>query len=79
MSLIESLETNPKQGVQIFKNCFKIRIAIKSKGKSGGARVITHFAITDNTVFLLSVYDKSKQESVTDAYIKILLEQLSGK
>lgn len=55
MSLIESLETNPKQGVQIFKNCFKIRIAIKSKGKSGGARVITHFAITDNTVFLLSV------------------------
>lgn len=78
LTLVESLETNPNQGVQIFKNCFKIRIAIKSKGKgkSAGARVITHLTISDNTVFLLSIYDKSKQESVTDAYIKLLLEQL---
>lgn len=81
IALIESLETNPNQGVQIFKNCFKIRIPIKSKGKgkSGGGRVITHIAVTESTVFLLSIYDKSKQESVTDAYIKLLLEQLSEK
>jgi mRNA-degrading endonuclease RelE of RelBE toxin-antitoxin system len=79
IALIESLEFNPYQGVQIFKNCYKIRIAIKSKGKgkSGGARVITHLAISDDIVFLLSIYDKSKQESITDAYIKLLLEQLS--
>jgi mRNA-degrading endonuclease RelE of RelBE toxin-antitoxin system len=81
LTLVESLETNPNQGVQIFKNCFKIRIAIKSKGKgkSGGGRVITHIAVTESIVFLLSIYDKSKQESITDAYIKLLLEQISDK
>ena len=81
LTLVESLETNPNQGVQIFKNCFKVRISIKSKGKgkSGGARVITHLAVSDDTVFLLSIYDKSKQESITDAYIKILLAQVSDK
>ncbi len=39
-----SLEVNPMQGTSIGKNCYKIRMAIRSKntGKSGGARVITH-------------------------------------
>jgi mRNA-degrading endonuclease RelE of RelBE toxin-antitoxin system len=66
---------------KFFKNCCKIRISIKSKGKgkSGGARVITHLVITENTVFLLSIYDKSKQEAVSDAYIRHLLWQLPDK
>ncbi len=78
LKLIESIEKDPEQGTPLFKNCFKIRIAIKSKGKgkSGGGRVITHFAIIDGTVFLLSIYDKSNQESVTDSYIKSLLDDL---
>jgi len=78
LKFIESLELNPAQGISIFKNCFKIRIAIKSKGKgkSGGARIITHFAVADDTVYLLSIYDKSNQESITDTYIKMLLEKL---
>jgi hypothetical protein len=40
---------------------------------------MTHFAISENTFFLLSVYDKSKQEVVTDAYISYLLGQLSDQ
>ena len=38
-------------------NCFKIRLAIASKGrgKSGGARVITHFYIENETVYLLAI------------------------
>ena len=43
-SLIEVLEQNPKMGIPLENNCFKIRLAIASKGrgKSGGARIITH-------------------------------------
>lgn len=37
--LINSLKENPKQGTSLGNNCFKIRLAIRSKGKgkSGGS------------------------------------------
>lgn len=42
--LINILEVNPTYGTSIKHNCYKIRLSIKSKGKgkSGGARVISH-------------------------------------
>jgi hypothetical protein len=51
-------------GIPLGNNCFKIRIAVasKGKGKSGGGRIITHFAIRDATVYLLSIYDKSEKD-----------------
>ena len=50
--LSDSLEQNPAQGTPIGKNCYKIRLAIasKGKGKSGGARVITNIIIAENNV-----------------------------
>ena len=55
-------------GTPLGKDCFKIRVAIPSKnrGKSGGARVITHVRVIGENVFLLSIYDKSEQEAVAD-------------
>ena len=49
LELIESLETNPAQGSFTGKNCYKVRLAIasKGKGKSAGARVITNLVITN--------------------------------
>jgi len=43
------------------KNCYKIRIAVsaKSKGKSGGARIITNIVATELTIYLLAIYDMS--------------------
>lgn len=42
--LAESLRTNPTQGTDLGNNCYKVRMAItsKGKGKSGGARIITY-------------------------------------
>ena len=76
VSLIQTLKENPEQGTSLGKNCYKIRLAIasKGKGKSGGARVITNFVITDDTVFLLSIYDKSDKENLTDKELKELLQ-----
>ena len=59
------------------KNIFKIRVAISgsSKGKSGGARVITHIKIIAQTVVLAEIYLKNEYDTVsTDAVIKRLLE-----
>lgn len=75
LNLIDSLEIDPSQGVFLTNNCYKIRLAIKSKGKgkSGGARIITHWQISDNNVYLISVYDKSEQNDITDKEIEYLL------
>lgn len=73
--LIESLEQNPEQGIHLGNNCYKIRLSIasKGKGKSGGARVITNFIIADAIVYLLTIYDKSEKENLTDKELNELL------
>ena len=77
-SLIEELEQNPEKGTPMGNNCFKIRLAIASKGrgKSGGARVVTHFYVENNTVFLLAIYDKSEQTDITNKELKALLSEI---
>ncbi|HEY9001599.1 MAG TPA: type II toxin-antitoxin system RelE/ParE family toxin [Mucilaginibacter sp.] len=74
--LITSLKIDPTQGVSIGNGCYKIRISIasKGKGKSGGARVITYVTITENSIFLLSIYDKSEQEDISDKELLRLLD-----
>lgn len=77
-SLGIELSENPTIGTPIVNNCYKIRLAIssKGKGKSGGARVITHVVIIEKTIFLLSIYDKSEEESISSAKIKELLTRI---
>ena len=74
--LIKELKEEPEKGTSIGHNCYKIRLAIasKGKGKSGGARIITHLVITNDTVHLLSIYDKSEIENLTDKEILELVK-----
>ena len=76
--LIEELEENPQKGASIGNNCFKIRLAIasKSRGKSGGARVITYFYVENETVFLLAIYDKSEKTDISDRELFELLREI---
>lgn len=76
--LIDQLEQEPTTGSELGNNCYKIRLAItsKGKGKSGGARVITYVRITGNTVYLLSIYDKSELDNIADNTIKERLKKL---
>ena len=72
-ALIEELQIIPDMGVPIGNNCYKIRVAI-GKDKSGGARLITYVQYVGKSVFLLSVFDKSDQENITDAELNMLLK-----
>lgn len=78
--LLQSLEQKPKQGTELGNNCYKIRISIasKGKGKSGGARVITNFIIAEKTVYLISIYDKSEKENLTDKELSELLKYVAS-
>lgn len=75
LTLVSQLEKAPYSGTPIGHDCYKIRIAIasKSKGKSGGARVITYVVVKDAEVHLLYIYDKSEQSTITDKELLLLL------
>ena len=76
---LESIKNNPLQGDEITKNIRKIRMAIKGKGKSGGARVITFNILTDiengHVVFLL-LYDKEDASTVKVNVVKQLVRDM---
>ncbi|MCF8294779.1 MAG: type II toxin-antitoxin system RelE/ParE family toxin [Bacteroidales bacterium] len=74
--LISELSEEPKKGTPLGRNFYKVRISIasKGKGKSGGARVITHLVFKDETVYLLTIYDKSEIENMTDKEILELIK-----
>jgi mRNA-degrading endonuclease RelE of RelBE toxin-antitoxin system len=76
--LSKMLMVNPASGTNLGNNCFKIRISIKSKGKGKktGARVITFLVIDDKEVYLLTIYDKSEVENVTDKQISLIIRKI---
>jgi mRNA-degrading endonuclease RelE of RelBE toxin-antitoxin system len=73
------LSNNPTNGTAIGQNCYKIRMPIRSKGKgkSGGARVITYVKIIDEIVYLLSIYDKGEQSSISEKEIIARLNSIN--
>lgn len=78
---VESLKAAPQQGKSLGGGVYKIRIPIssKTKGKSGGARILTYTVNKVSTdlfiVVLMSIYDKSEMENVSDAYLKNILKE----
>lgn len=80
-NFLTSLHQNPFQGNALGRNCYKVRIAITSKGggKSYGARAITYVKIVDDTIYVLSVYDKSNQKDISDEELNFLLKEVGLK
>lgn len=85
-SLEQKLISHSPLGTPIGNNAYKIRIAVKSKGKgkSGGLRIITYlevdFYIDDLTnIFLLSIFDKSETENITKEDLKRLIYHRTRK
>ena len=87
LKLEKQLIENPRLGVALGKDSYKIRLKIssKNKGKSGGARVISFVDSTlvgiteiisseEIIVTLLTIYDKSDVASITDKELKDLIQ-----
>jgi mRNA-degrading endonuclease RelE of RelBE toxin-antitoxin system len=76
--LIADILENPEKGIFIGNNCYKIRLAIESKGKGkrGGARVITHLYVASETVYLLTIYDKGEKADLKPYELKEIIENL---
>lgn len=78
IEFVKSLKENPLQGTLIGQNCYKIRLSIssKGKGKSGGARIITNVFIDQETIYLLTIYDKSNKETISNKELQELLNKI---
>ena len=72
------LTENPIKGTSLGNGFYKIRLAIKSKGKgkSGGARIITYVKIIATTVYLVSIYDKSEQSDISENELDVLFGEI---
>jgi hypothetical protein len=79
-SFQEEYLKNPNAGVDLGGGFKKIRISVKSKGKgkSGGARIITYeviISIRIKTVYLVTIFVKSEQESISNEKIREILSK----
>ena len=84
LELRRTLLEYPRNGEDLGKGAYKIRLKIKSKGKgkSGGARVISHVEteligiVQNDVVSLLTIYDKSEVGSISKEEIDWLIENM---
>ena len=73
--LNKSLQSNPKEGINLFSNVCKIRIQNSSinKDKSAGFRVIYYYIDNQNNIYLLTIYSKSDISNISDKKILQIL------
>ena len=89
--LENKLIENPRIGSPLGSDSYKIRLSVKSKrrGKSGGLRVISHIdteivGIIKNEdgkiiVNLISIYDKSETDIISDKELKDFISRLQNE
>ena len=80
-TLQHELQANPNIGVSLGGGKRKIRLGVQSKGggKRGGLRVVTLNIIvetTDTCVNLLTIYDKTEIQNVSEEYINQIIQNL---
>ena len=84
-TFLNELEKNPFSGESLGQHTYKNRmtIASKGKGKSGGARVITYNIQQQGEdevlITLMTIYDKSEIDNVSDAYLRSLVQQIEKR
>jgi mRNA-degrading endonuclease RelE of RelBE toxin-antitoxin system len=78
--LISEIIENPEIGTFLGNNCYKICLAIgsKGKGKSDGARVITYLYVATETVYLLTIYDESEKADLKPNELKEMIDYLES-
>ena len=79
--LERELLLNPKKGIFLGSDLYKIRLASKSKGsgKSGGFRIITYLVETTEIGYkinLITIYDKSEDSTITKSKLVKLVNDI---
>jgi len=75
-NLNDDLSINPKVGIALQHNCYKIRVANSSTptGKSGGFRVVYYFIDKNDKVYLMTIYSKTQKDNLSENELLELLK-----
>lgn len=84
LELEETLVINPRSGIDLGGNLYKIRLASKDKGKgkSGGFRIITYLKIESEDatdIYLITIFDKSEESNIDKATLIKIANQIFRK
>jgi len=80
VDFINKLSSNPKLGIDLGENIFKIRVPNSSipTGKSGGFRIVTYYK-KDTILYLVTIYSKTEQDTIlTEKLKKIVQEEIEN-
>ena len=77
--LLDEIAEHLKSGTPLGRHCYKFRLGIRSKGKgaSGESRVITYLLDADQTIYLLTIYDKSEKSNILRSELEAIVAGLS--
>jgi hypothetical protein len=83
LNLERELLHNPKLGEDLGSGLYKIRLANKdkAKGKSAGYRIITYLVEEKElvfTIYLLKIYDKSEESTISKSELVKLIKSVFG-
>ncbi len=75
-NLRQTLSHDQKAGVELGKNCFKIRVPNSSipTGKRGGFRVVYYYH-DGEYIYLMTMYAKSDLENISEERLKEILKK----
>ena len=77
LELIEVLEEDYSVGIHLGNDLYKIRVKNSDVGgKSGGYRVIYYTKLSNNSVYLLSIYSKTQKENIDVKTLQPIIDGL---
>lgn len=76
----KNISEHPYEGISLGHHTYKIRIAVRSKGKgkSGGMRIVSYVLTEEKEVYLLTIYDNSEVETLDDKTLNSLITNING-
>jgi len=77
LELIERLEEDYTIGIDLGSNLYKIRVKNSDiGGKSGGYRVIYYTRLTNDRIYLLTIFSKTQKENIDVKSLKPIVDKI---
>jgi len=77
LDLIEKLEEDYTIGIDLGSNLYKIRVKNSDiGGKSGGYRVIYYTRLTNDRIYLLTIFSKTQKENIDMKSLKPIVDKI---
>ena len=72
--VVNYLAANPKCGVALGGNLYKVRVALAGHGKRGGARLIYFYRDREMPIYALAIFAKNERDNITPSELRALIK-----